>query len=74
MMTCSIPAATASSTAYWKAADDEGQHLLGLGFRGGQEAGATPGGGEDGLADAHRTSAVREFGWGREPRGDCIPV
>ena len=30
---------------------DEGQHLLGLGLGGGQEAGAEAGGGEDGLAD-----------------------
>src|SRR4026207_949252 len=80
MMTCSTPAATASSTAYWMiglstsgsislgcasvAGRERGPHtragggaqLLGLRLRGGQEAGAPPGGREDGFSNAHRTS------------------
>ncbi len=37
---------------------DEGEHLLGLGLGGRKESGAPPGGGEDGLANAHWTSVV----------------
>ena len=40
----------------------QGQHLLGLRLRGGQEPGAPAGGGEDSLADAHRTSRAGSLG------------
>ena len=70
MMTCSMPAATASSTAYWMTGrSTSGQHLLRLGLGGGQEAGAPAGGGEDGLANAHRTSDLGRIRAGRLTRG-----
>ena len=37
---------------------DDGQHFLGLGFGGGQEAGAEAGGGENGFADFHGHRAM----------------
>ena len=57
MMTCSMPG---GDRLLDRVLDDrlvdERQHLLGLRLGGGQEPGAPAGGGEDGFADAHRTS------------------
>ena len=63
MMTCSIPAATASSTAYWMTGlSTSGSISLGCAFVAGKEPGAPSGGWEDGFADAHRTSIRRGGG------------
>ena len=67
MMTCSIPAATASSTAYWMIGlSTSGSISLGCALVAGRKRVPQPGGGEDGLANAHRTSGRRV--------GRCRPV
>ena len=48
---------------------DEGQHLLGLGLGGREETSAPTGGGEDSLANAHRTSGRRVWRSGQYSRG-----
>ena len=54
----SMPASRASSTTYWmRGRSTSGQHLLGLGLGGRQEAGSQAGGGEDGDANlGHRAT------------------